>query len=152
MPLDQNIIGKALEPTSLTVDAARLKFFAKATGSTCPVYSNEAAARAGGHHTLPVPPTFLFSIELESPDPFSWLADLGVDLRMILHGSQRFDYHSIAHAGDTLVASPTIADVFSKKGGALEFIVKSTAVTRSDKSSVATLTSTIVIQNPEVAR
>lgn len=152
MALDPTIIGKRLEPSSLTIDAGRLKFFAKATGATDPVYSNEDAARASGHDTLPVPPTFLFNIELESPDPFLWLADLGVDLRMILHGSQRFDYHSVAHAGETLIASPTIADVFSKKGGALEFIVKNTEVTRADKSLVATLASTIVVQNVEVQR
>jgi hypothetical protein len=152
MAIDPAVIGIELEPSQLTVDAGRLRFFAKAIGETRLVFTNAAAAQAAGHATLPVPPTFLFAIELEQPDPFAWLTDIGVDLRRVLHGEQRFTYHSVAHAGDVLTARPRITDVYAKKGGALEFIVKEAKVTRADGSPVADLTSVIVVQNPEVAR
>lgn len=148
MPLDHAVIGTELPASTLTVDAGRLRFFAKAIGETNPVFTDDAAAKAAGHEALPVPPTFLFSIELENPDPFAWLAHLGIDLRTVLHGEQRFHYHSVAHAGDTLTARPRITDVYSKKGGALEFVVKQTDVTRVDGTAVAELTSVIVIRNP----
>ena len=103
--------------------------------------------------TQPCPrPTFLFSIELEALDPFGWIARLGVDLRSVLHGEQEFRYHSVAHAGDTLTARPKIVDIFSKKGGALEFVVKDTAVERADGRSVADLRSVLVVRNSEAAR
>lgn len=104
MSIDPAAIGTELEPVAITVDAARLRFFAKAIGETNPVYIDTDAAQAAGHPDLPVPPTFLFSIELDSPDPFAWMSDLGVDLRFVLHGEQIFTYHSTAHAGDTLTA------------------------------------------------
>ncbi len=152
MPVDPSVIGRELPACSLAVDAGRLQFFAKATGQTDPVYVDTVAAAAAGHPDLPVPPSFLFGIELEQADPFGWLAELGVDLRRVLHGEQSFTYHSMAHAGDTLTATPRIKDVYSKKGGALEFIVKESTVTRADGSLVAETTSVIVVQNPEASR
>jgi hypothetical protein len=129
--IDAAAVGRELPPVTVTVDAGRLRFFAEATG---------------GEATATVPPTFLFGLELERPDPFDWLAELGVDLRTVLHGEQKFVYHSPAHAGDTLVLSPRITDIYAKKGGALQFVVKETAVTRADGSAVADLTSVIVVR------
>ncbi|TSD98062.1 MaoC family dehydratase [Skermania sp. ID1734] len=150
MAIDTSAIGTALPASRMTIDAGRLRFFAKAIGETNPVFTDEAAARAAGYPTLPVPPTFLFAIELENPDPFAWLGQLGIDLRHVLHGEQQFRYHSMAHAGDVLTSTPRITDVYSKKGGALEFVVKESTVTRTDGSVVAELTSVIVVRNPEV--
>ncbi|MGB8407837.1 MAG: MaoC family dehydratase N-terminal domain-containing protein [Mycobacterium sp.] len=135
MAVDTAAIGTELPATTLTVDAGRLRFFAKAIGDTA-------------DHHLRVPPTFLFSIELENPNPFGWADQLGIDLRFVLHGEQSFTYHSLAHAGDVLTATPRITDVYSKKGGALDFIVKETTVTRADGSLVAELKTVIVVRNP----
>lgn len=150
MTINKAVIGTALPPTRLTVERGRLQFFAKAIGETDPVYTDPSAAKAAGHPDIPVPPTFLFSVELEDPDPFAFLASLGVDLRMVLHGEQSFTYHFTAYPGDELVASPRISDVYAKKGGALEFLVRDTEVTRADGTPIAELQSVIVIQNPGV--
>ncbi|BDH58556.1 MaoC family dehydratase N-terminal domain-containing protein [Tsukamurella sp. PLM1] len=152
MTIAPDVVGTRLPSTELTIDPGRLRLFAKAIGETDPVFTDLATARAAGHPSLPVPPTFLFAIELEQPEPFDWLAAIGVDLRRVLHGEQRFEYHSVAHAGDVLTAHPSIADVYTKKGGALEFIVKQTSITRANGENVADLTSVIVVRNPEVAR
>jgi acyl dehydratase len=150
--VDPAFIGTQLPATTLTVDAGRLRFFAKAIGETNPLYTDVDAAKAAGYANLPVPPTFLFSIELENPDQFRWAADQGIDPRFVLHGEQSFTYHSIAYAGETLTATPRIVDVYSKKGGALEFIVKNTAVTRAGGSAVADLETVIVVRNPGAAQ
>ncbi|MFD6157540.1 MaoC family dehydratase N-terminal domain-containing protein [Nocardia sp. NPDC060256] len=152
MPLDQSVIGKQLAPSTLTVDAGRLRFFAEAIGERNPIFTDLDAAKAAGYANLPVPPTFLFGIELDNPGSFSWLADLGVDLRRILHGEQSFTYHATAVAGDVLTATPTIGNVYSKKGGALDFIEKTSTVTRADGTLIAELKSVIVVRNPEVAK
>lgn len=142
MPADRGAIGRALPSVTVTVEASQLLLFAKATGETRPAY-------AAGERPL-VPPTFLFGLEMRQPDPFAWLADIGVDLRWVLHGEQAFAYHSLARAGDTLVATPQISDIFAKKGGALEFIVKQTEVTRTDGSPVADLTSVLIARDRQV--
>jgi hypothetical protein len=65
MSVDQSVTGKELHPTTLTVEAGRLRFFAEAIGETNPVFTELEAAKTAGHRGLPVPPTFLFGIELE---------------------------------------------------------------------------------------
>jgi acyl dehydratase len=140
-----------LPPLDVEVERGRLRFFARATGQTDQVYLDLEAAKRAGHRDLPVPPTFFFSLELEAADPLGWLTVLGVDLRRVLHGEQAFDYTAPAHAGDTLTLRPRIVDVFAKKGGALEFVVKQTDITR-DGEPIAQARSVIVVRNPEAAR
>jgi hypothetical protein len=152
MSVDQSVIGKEFPPLTMTVDAGRLRFFAKAIGETNPAFTDPETAKAAGHRDLPVPPTFLFGIELESPDPFAWLSGIGVDLRRVLHGEQSFTYHSPAVAGDVLTVTPRIGNVYSKKGGALDFIEKSSTVTRENGDLVAELKTVIVVRNLEPAK
>lgn len=151
MPVDPKIIGTVLVPTSLEIERGRLRAFAKATGQRDAIYYDLAAAKAAGHPDLPVPPSFLFAIELEQPDPFAWALPLGIDMRFVLHGEQRFDYHRMAYAGETLTSSSEISDVYSKRGGALDFIVKRSPVTDGQGDAVADLTTVIVVRNQEAS-
>lgn len=150
MPVDvERALALDLGTTEVDVERGRLRFFARAIGETDPIYTNVDAARQAGHRDLPVPPTFFFSLSLEAPEPFAYLDELGVDLRCILHGGQRFDYTDMAYAGDTVTLSERIIDVTSKRGGALELITKQTDVRRGEEQ-IARATSVIVVRNPEV--
>jgi hypothetical protein len=140
-------LALTFDPITVEVERGRLRAFAKATGQTDPVYTDQAAAKAAGHRDLPVPPTFFFSLELESPDPFAYMSALGIDLRRVLHGEQSFTYDTLAHAGDTLVLRPRLVDCFAKKGGALEFLIKQTEITRNGER-IAQAESIIVVRNP----
>lgn len=152
MPIDPDQARSLALPTiTVDVERGRLRSFASAIGETDPVYSDPVAARRAGHLDLPVPPTFFFSLELDAPDPLGYLAGLGVDLRRVLHGEQSFTYHSMAYAGDRLVLRPRIADVYRKKGGALEFLVKRTEIEREGKP-VAEATSVVVVRHEEAAK
>lgn len=152
MTLPTTAIGTEPPPVTMTVERGRLRLFAQAIGEHDPTYTDPAAAREAGHPDLPVPPTFLFGIELQQPDPFAYLTDLGVDMRRVLHGEQAFTYHSTAHAGDTLTARSRIVDVRSKNGGALELLTKDTSVTRSDGSRVGDLRTVTVVRNEADAK
>ncbi len=143
--LTTDIIGTTVPPHEVLVERGRLRLFARAVGETDPVYTDLAAARAAGHRDLPVPPTFLFCLNMEVPDPFRLYGELGIDRRTILHGEQHFAYHRPAYAGDTLRFETRVSDVYAKKGGALQFLVRTTDVTR-DGSPVATLRATSVVR------
>ncbi len=145
--IDRQFIGHTLAPFSVPVEAGRLRFFAKATGQTDPVYSDAAAARAAGHPALPVPPTFLFCLEMDGPNPAAIRELLNLDYRRLLHGEQAFTYHAMAYAGDTLSFVQRIEDIYDKKGGALEFVVRSTRVMRQDGALVAELRGVSVMRN-----
>jgi hypothetical protein len=145
--IDRKYVGHAWPPHTVEVEKGRLRFFAKAIGETNPVYTDEAAAQAAGYRSLPVPPTFFFSLENEKPEPFDWLAEMGVHLGRVLHGEQSFSYRAMAFAGDRLTFMPRITDVYEKKNGALEFIVKETTVQDCAGAVIAELRCVIVVRH-----
>jgi len=145
--MDRRHIGHQLPPFQVEVEKGRLRFFAKATGQTDPVYIDESAARDAGHPGLPVPPTFLFCLEMEAPNPAAIRELLGMDYRSLLHGEQGFSYHAMAYAGDTLTFRQHIEDIYDKKNGALEFVVRKTRVSNQRDELVAELRCVTVVRN-----
>ena len=145
--IDKQYIGHTLPPFQVNVEPGRLRFYAKATGQTDPIYLDEEAARAAGHPGLPVPPTFFFCLEMESPNPAAIRELLGMDYRRLLHGEQGFTYRAMAYAGDTLTFQQRIDDIYDKKDGALEFVVRETRVTNQRAEMVAELRCVSVVRN-----
>lgn len=145
--IDKKHIGHVMPAYSVDVEKGRLRFFAKATDQTDPVYWDEEAAKAAGYPGLPVPPTFLFCLEMETPDPAAIRNLLGLDYRTLLHGEQGFTYHRMAFAGDRLTFEQRIEDIYEKKGGALEFVVRLTRVTNQRGEHVADLRGSTVVRN-----
>ena len=90
------------------------------------------------------------SLELELPNPLGWLAELGGDLTKTTHAEQEFSYQAMAYAGDSLVLERRIVDVYTKKNGALEFVVKQTDIKRGDQT-LAEIRFVIVLKHPEAA-
>jgi acyl dehydratase len=132
--IDRKWIGHTVPAFSVEVEKGRLRFFAKAIGEESP--------------TDAVPPTFLFCLESESPHAATLRDTLGLDYRRLLHGEQGFTYHAPACAGDTLTFEQRIADIYEKKNGALEFVVRQTRVTNQRNELVAELRCVSVMTRP----
>ena len=77
------------------------------------------------------------------------LDELGVPIGNILHGEQSFTYLAQVCAGDVLKVDSRIADIYQKKGGALEFIVKDSVITDQNGVKVIEARSIIVARNPK---
>jgi len=145
----EEALRHAIAPIPFEVERGRLRFFARTIGMTDPIYFDVDAAKRAGHRDLPVPLTFLSnSLELELPDPLGWLAELGGDLTKTTHAEQGFVYHAMAYAGDSLILQRRIVDVYTKKGGALEFVVKQTDVKRGEET-LAEISFVIALRHPE---
>ncbi len=145
--IDKKWIGHQLPPSVLTIDRTRLRFFANAIGETDPVYTDLEAARAAGYADLPVPPTFLVAAELDSGATDQLLAQLGIPLAKLLHGEQGYTYHYPFVAGDTITMHSVIDDIYDKKGGALEFVVKTSRAVNQHNELVAELRTVIVCRH-----
>ncbi|VTU32800.1 MaoC family dehydratase N-terminal domain-containing protein [Variovorax sp. PBL-E5] len=145
--IDRKWIGHALPASVLPIERSRLRFFAKAIGETDPVYTDAAAAHDAGYPDLPAPPTFLFAAELDSGVLDRLLADLQIPIARLLHGEQSFSFHRPACVGDTVTVRSTIDDIYDKKNGALEFVVKTARATNQRDELVAELRTVIVCRN-----
>lgn len=144
--IDKKHIGMQLPVYQAKAEAGQLRFFAKSIGETNPIYLDESAARDAGHPGLPLPPTFLFSLEFQIPSN-TWRDALGIVTSRILHGEESFTYHRMAYAGDTLQFETHIADIYDKKAGALSFVVRQSRVTNQRGEHVADLRSILVHKN-----
>ena len=82
-----------------------------------------------------------------SNDPAAIRDLLGMDYRSLLHGEQAFTYHRMAFAGDRLTFEQRIEDIYEKKGGLLEFVVRQTRVTNQRGELVAELRGVTVVRN-----
>jgi hypothetical protein len=145
--IDRSWIGRELEPSELVIERGRLRAFARAIGETDPVYTDVETAQAAGYADLPAPPTFLFAVELDSGALDALLDGLGVPIERLLHGSQGFTYHRQACAGDVITVRSRIADIFDKKGGALEFVEKRSEARNAGGELIAELRTTLVVRN-----
>lgn len=145
--IDKKFIGYKLKPSVLLLDRTRLQFFAKSIGEQDPVYLDPAAAQAAGYADLPAPPTFLFAAELDSGANDQLLTDLDIPLVKLLHGEQSFRYIKPVCAGDTVSVESTITDIYDKKGGKLEFVVKDSRVTNQKVELVAEMRTVLVVRH-----
>ena len=145
--IDRKHLGRESKPNSVDIEKGRLKFFAKSIGETNPIYIDEAAAKAAGYRSLPAPPTFLFSIDLEQDNPFADIESMGINLGKILHAEQGFTYHEPICAGDTITLQSKVTDIYDKKGGALEFLVQEYTAKNQDDTLVAEMRRTLVVRN-----
>lgn len=145
--IDKKWIGHELPASVLPIERGRLQFFAKAIGETNPVYTDLAAARAAGYVDLPAPPTFLFAAELDSGASFKLLEELQIPIAKLLHGEQSFTYVRPACVGDTVTVTSRVSDIYDKKNGALEFVVKTARATNQRQELVAELRTVLVCRH-----
>ena len=152
MQLDKKLIGHSFKPFTTTVEAGKIRLFCKAIGEENPIYLDEAAAKAAGYRTIVAPPTFATAVTNDDPEKGGLLRLLGVDIGLILHGEQHYEYHQPIHVGDKLTCQQKVVDIYDKKGGALWFVVSETSMKDKAGKLVAKATGITVVRNPDAAK
>lgn len=145
--IDKKWIGHELPPSVLPVERTRLRFFAKAIGESSPLYTDVDAARDAGYTDLPAPPTFLFAAELDSGSVDGLLHMLQIPIAKLLHGEQGFVFHKPVCAGDSVTVRSRLEDIYDKKNGALEFVVKTSRAINQNDELVAEMRSVLVVRH-----
>jgi acyl dehydratase len=112
MALNRDFAGRSFPPSEpYEVTRVKIREFADAIGDPSPLYRDRDAARAAGYDDVIAPPTFPIVITLGNPallDP-----ELGMNLAMVVHGEQRFEYRRPLRAGDVVVTEATITGIRS---------------------------------------
>ena len=146
--VDRSAIGLSFDPVTAHVEPGRLRYFFNTLGETHRIYRDATAAEAAGYKRIPIPPTYLFCLEMmDNERPFAILQTLDIDLKRVLHGEQRFDYFHPVVVGDTLTFHTRVTDVVEKKGGALTLITVETKVVNHDGLHVANVGRVIAVRN-----
>lgn len=118
MPITADHAGRRYPPTApYEVSAAKIAEFARAIGDDNPAYFGPDPI---------APPTFVAVISSAAWESMFDDPELGLALRRIVHGDQRFTYQRPLRPGDTVQAALTIDRVRNR--GASDIISSSVAV------------------------
>ena len=147
--IDPSFKGYTTAPSTVQIDAWRVKLFCQAIGEANPLHRNENVAHAAGYSHCPVPPTFLKALESEHFSSAQLLSVLKVSVGKVLHVEQSFDYVRPVCVGEAVEISRTITDLYDKREGAMSFIVVRTDY-RVDEQVVGSSVQTIMIRNETV--
>lgn len=143
MALNRDFVGRSFPPSApYEVSRVKIREFAAAIGDANPIYRDREAARAAGHPDVVAPPTFPIVFSLQSGGEALMDPGLGLNLAMVVHGEQRFEYVRPIHAGDELVTTATITDI--RSAGRNELLTVRSDVTTVAGEPVCTTYNTIV--------
>lgn len=134
MAISEAHVGRTYPATpAYAVSAAKIAEFARALGDDNPSYAGE---------TPVAPPTFAAVVAAPAWQQLFTDPELGLALRRIVHGDQRFDHRAPLQAGDVVSAALTIDKVRVRAG--IEMITASVAITGTDGTDHGTATATFV--------
>ncbi len=138
MAISEQHAGRTYPPTApYEVSVAKIAEFATAIGDDNPAYQGSQPI---------APPTFVAVISNAAWESMFDDPELGLALRRIVHGDQRFDYARPLHAGDRVTAALTIDKV--RVRGAADFISSSVRVEDDRGDLVCTASATFFHSRP----
>jgi len=99
---------------------------------------------------LTAPPTFMKMLEGKDSSSRRIMEALGADLRRILHAEQAFEYFSPICEGQRLTVRRRVADITSRKGGRMEFVlIESDFVEASSQTLMGRSIQTVLVRYPD---
>lgn len=130
MTLDARHVGLSYGPFSYDVGVEKLREFAFTVGGTVPstgfgigapeglhpwLHDKEAAA-SSPHKRLMAMPNFAVVYAIQPFGAACTDPRLGIDLMMLVHGEQSFEFFAPVFAGDTITTTGAVTKAYSKAG------------------------------------
>lgn len=132
MAIGQEHVGRTYPPTDpYEVTAVKVAEFAAALGETGARYAGATAV---------APPTFAAVLAATAWQAMFDDPELGLALRRVVHGDQRFDLHRVLRVGDRVTATLTIDKVRVRDSA--DVIGASVRISTLDDEPVATAVAT----------
>ena len=124
MALNTDTIGKRYPPVTYAVGREKIREYAAAVGETNPLHHDLDAARAAGYEDLVAPPMFAVVYAGRSVGPAVLDPEVGINLMMMVHGSQEFRWGPVVVAGDEITTTTTVKEI-ADRGGMAFYVFES---------------------------
>jgi acyl dehydratase len=128
-------LGKQYPPFEYEVGREKIREYSYAIGATNPVHFDPEAARADGFRNVVAPPMFAVVYSAGSVGPAVLDPEVGINLALMLHGSQEFVWGEPVCAGDTITTEATFKD-YREDGGRKYFVVESVSRNQDGQETV----------------
>ena len=144
MTVESELIGKKHPPFEYEVGREKVREYARAVGETNPLYLDPDAARAAGFRNVVAPPMFCVVYSAGAMAPAVLDPELGINLALMVHGSQEFEWSEPVVAGDVVETEVSIKNVFEKSG--MKFYVWESESRNQDGQTVVSGTWTNIVR------
>jgi acyl dehydratase len=126
------------------VGREKIREYANAVGEDGAVHHDREAACEAGFRDVVAPPMFAVVYSAGAVGPAVLDPELGINLMMMLHGSQEFEWSEPVCAGDTITTETVIKDLYEKDGK--EFYVFESVSRNQDGQEVVRGTWTNIVR------
>ena len=137
-------IGKRYPSFQYEVGREKIREYSNAVGESNPVHHDPEAARAAGFRGVVAPPMFCVVYSAGALGPAVLDPEVGINLMMMVHGEQIFEWGEPVVAGDTVTTEVTLKDVFDKKD--MKFYVYESESRNQDGQTTVTGTWTNIVR------
>ncbi len=144
MPVNTDAVGKKWPVTTYEVGLEKVREFANAVGAENPVHHDREAAKAAGYRDVVAPPMFCVVYSAPAMGPAILDPDVGINLALMLHGSQEFAWGEPVCAGDVIESAATCREIYEKDGKG--FYVFESVSTNQDGAEVVRGTWTNIVR------
>jgi acyl dehydratase len=115
MPIDTKFIGKEYPSYTYDVSKDKIKEYAKAIKNLDPHYLDETFAKKSKYGAIIAPPTFAVVFAAFLIEPVFMDKELNLNMMMLVHGEQEFEFFEVIRAGDSITTTGTIKDIKNKE-------------------------------------
>jgi acyl dehydratase len=130
LAVDESRKGKSYPPFEYEVGREKIREYASAVGELDAIHHDREAARGAGFRDVVAPPMFAVVYSGGAVGPGVLDPELGIDLARMLHGSQEFVWGEPVCAGDVVVTTASVKDLYER--GGMEFYVFESVSTNQD--------------------
>ena len=142
---DRSLYGKDYQAGPFEVTKEGIQAFNQSIGETDPLFTDESAAQAAGYPGILAPPTFCTVLVHRVALP-----DINLKFgKMQMHAGQRVQPRAPIVAGDTLMATSHLKDVYPKTGrtGTMVFVVWETTFRNQQGEVVAEVEESFAVRD-----
>ena len=133
MPVNTDSIGKTYPPSVYAVGREKVREYAYAVGETNPLYLDVEAARSAGHADVVAPPMFAVVYSAPAVGPAVLDPEVGINLALMVHGSQEFRWGPLVIAGDEITTTASVKDITERDGRAY-YVFESVSVNQTGET------------------
>ena len=134
--MDTSKVGKSYPPFEYEVGREKIREYSYAIGVTNPVHFDPEAARAAGFRNVVAPPMFAVVYSAGSVGPGVLDPEIGINLALMLHGSQEFVWGEPVCAGDTITTETTFKDYRQDDAGRTYYVFESVSSNQDGQETV----------------
>jgi acyl dehydratase len=145
LAIKEELKGKVWQPVDYEVGREKIREYAYAVGEEGAIHHDADAARAAGFRGLVAPPMFCVVYSARAMGPAILDPELGINLALMVHGSQEFEWGEPVVAGDLITTQATMKDMYEKDSK--EFYVFGTESKNQDGQTTVKATWTNIVRS-----